>query len=160
MPTIAARVLALLVPLILVSALVDKPARADEVLLTFGDMVRLQRLPLDSTTRALSEEELILYQNFEFYAYTVFESLQVANSAARLIDQKPLFCAPEETFHFSQDGDIARLADYVTGELFALTEEIGGPPNRYDDKPASLVLLLGLRAAFPCDEQESVLAQR
>lgn len=159
MSTIAARALGLLLPLILVSAVVDKPARADEVLLTFGDMVRLQRLPLDSTKRALTEEEVILYQNFEFYAYTVFESLQVANSAAALIDQTPLFCAPEGTFHFSEDGDIARLADYVTAELFALTEEIGGPTHRYDDKPASLVLLLGLRAAFPCEEPASVVAQ-
>ena len=43
---------------------------------------QLQTLPLKSTKRALSEEEMILYQNFELYAYAVFESLQVANEAA------------------------------------------------------------------------------
>src|ERR687891_653508 len=74
--------------------------------------------------------------------------------ADELINKAPLFCAPETTFHFDQDGDIARLADYVTEELFGLTEEIGGSLDRYDDKPASLVLLLGLRAAFPCDPDD------
>ncbi len=54
---------------------------------------------------------MILYQNFEFYAYTVFESLQAANDAALLIHREPLFCAPEATFHFRKDGDIARLAE-------------------------------------------------
>ena len=86
-------------------------------------MQQLQALPLESTKRALSEEEMILYQNFELYAYAVFESLQVANQAATMI-KEPLFCAPEATFRFRNEGDIARLADYVTSELFALTEEI------------------------------------
>jgi hypothetical protein len=134
---------------------------ADEVLLTFGDMQRLRELPLESAKRALTEEELILYQNYEFYAYTTFEALQVANSAAELIHKAPLFCAPETTFHFHQDGDIARLADYVTDQLFRLPEQIGESLDHYDDKPASLVLLLGLRAAFPCDPDDAArLAQR
>jgi hypothetical protein len=134
---------------------------ADEVLLTFGDMQRLRELPLESAKRALTEEELILYQNYEFYAYTAFEALQVANTAAELIHKAPLFCAPETTFHFDQDGDIARLADYVTDQLFGLPEQIGESLDHYDDKPASLVLLLGLRAAFPCDPDDAArLAQR
>jgi hypothetical protein len=134
------------------------PSRADDVLFTFGEMMRLQTLPLESAERALSDEEVILYQNFELYAYTVFEALQVANDAAVLIDDEPLFCAPSAVFHFRKEGDIARLADHVTGELIALTKEIGGALDRYDDRPASAVLLLGLRAAFPCDRQQ--LAQR
>ena len=136
------------------------PARAADVLFTFGEMLRLQGLPLESVKRTVSEEEAILYRNFEFYAYTVFETLQVANDAAALTNGEPLFCAPEAVFKFRKDGDIARLADYVTAELFALTEEIGGPVDRYDDKPASAVLLLGLRAAFPCSDGEPQLAQR
>ena len=123
-------------------------------------MPRLQALPLDSAERALSDEEVILYQNFELYAYTVFESLQQANQAALLIHHEPLFCAPAATFQFRKEGDIARLAEHVTGELFALTKEVGGSLDRYDDKPASAVLLLGLRAAFPCEEAGSRLAQR
>jgi hypothetical protein len=77
-------------------------ARADEVLLTFGDMLRLRELPLESAKRALTDEEIVLYQNYEFYADTALEALQVANSAAELINGQPLFCAPETTFHFSQ----------------------------------------------------------
>jgi hypothetical protein len=61
------------------------PARAADVLFTFGEMLRLQGFPLESVKRTVSEEEVILYQNFEFYAYTVFETLQVANDAATLI---------------------------------------------------------------------------
>lgn len=136
------------------------PARAADVLFTFGEMLRLQALPLESAERRLSEEEILLYQNFEFYAYTVFEALQVANEAARLIGREPLFCEPAALFHFRKEGDIARLADYVTAELLALTKEIGGPLDRYDDKPASAVLLLGLRAAFPCPDTGPQLAQR
>jgi hypothetical protein len=135
------------------------PAAADEVLFTFGQMRQLQGLPVDSTKRSLNEEEVILYQNFEFYAYTVFETLEAANQAAAAIKQ-PLFCAPEATFHFRKDGDVARLVDYLTSELFSLTEEIHGPLDRYDDKPASQVLLLGLRAAFPCADHGPYLAQR
>jgi hypothetical protein len=120
---------------------------ADEVLLTFGDMLRLRELPVESAKRALTPEELVLFQNYEFYAYTVFEALQVANSAAELINKAPLFCAPNTTFQFDQDGDIARLADYVTDQLSLLTDEAG--------------LSLGLRAAFPCDpDAHAKLAQR
>ena len=135
------------------------PARADQVLITFGEMQHLQGLPIESATRTLSDEEVILYQNFELYAYTVFETLEVANQAASLIKQ-PLFCAPEAAFHFRKEGDIARLADYVTAELLALTEELGGPVERYAEEPASAVLLLGLRAAFPCSATKPQLAQR
>jgi hypothetical protein len=134
---------------------------ADEVLLTFGDMLRLRELPLESAKRELTQEELVRYQSYEFYAYTAFEALQVANSAALLINKAPLFCAPETTFHFDQDGDIARLADYVTDQLFGLAEAGGEPLEAYDDKPGSLVLLLGLRAAFPCDpDGQAKVAQR
>jgi hypothetical protein len=135
------------------------PARAD-ALFTFGEMTRLQTLPLQAAERPLSEEDAVLYQNFEFYAYTVFESLQIANDAARLINHEPLFCAPATVFRFSQEGDIARLAGRVTVELTALTGGAGGALERYDDQPASAVLLLGLRAAFPCPDQGSQLAQR
>ena len=135
------------------------PAQAGDVLFTFAEMAHLQGLPLESTKRTLTEEEVVLYQNFELYAYTVFESLEVANQAASAIKQ-PLFCAPEATFHFRKDGDIARLVDYVTSELFTLTREIGGPLDRYNDRPASAVLLLGLRAAFPCPDNGPHLAQR
>jgi hypothetical protein len=160
MKTALSRVGAILLPLLLLIVPVHR-LHADEVLLTFGDMLRLRELPLESAKRPLTEEELVLYQNYEFYAYTTFEALQVANSAAELINKAPLFCAPETAFHFDQDGDIARLADYVTEELFGLTEEVGESLDRYDDKPASLVLLLGLRAAFPCDpDDHTKLAQR
>ena len=149
-----------LLAIVMTVAMQVTPARAADVLFTFGEMLRLQALPLESVKRTVSKEEAILYQNFEFYAYTVFETLQVANDAATLLKREPLYCAPEATFHFQEEGDIARLADYVTAELLALTEEIGGPPDRYHDEPASAVLLLGLRAAFPCAEQARQLAQR
>lgn len=135
------------------------PAHADEVLFTFGEMRHLQSLPLESAKRGLNADEVTLYQNFELYAYTVFETLEVANQAAAAIKQ-PLFCAPEATFRFRKDGDIARLVDYVTSQLFALTQEIRGPLDRYNDRPASQVLLLGLRAAFPCPDRGPHLAQR
>jgi 3-deoxy-7-phosphoheptulonate synthase len=46
-------------------------------------------------------------------------------------------------------------------ELLGLPEETSEPLDRYHDKPASLVLLLGLRAAFPCDpDGHPKLAQR
>jgi len=151
------RIAAVLLPLLLLIIPVHR-LHADEVLLTFGDMLRLRELPLESGKRPLTEEERVLYQNYKFYAYTAFEALQVANSAAELINKAPLFCAPKNTFHFDQDGDIARLADRVTAEL---TAEVGEALDRYDDKPASLVLLLGLRAAFPCDPDDyPKLAQR
>jgi hypothetical protein len=149
MTTASSRIGAVLLPLLLIAPL--GRLHADEVLLTFGDMLRLRELPLESAKRELTEEELVLYQNYEFYAYTAFEALQVANSAAE----------PDSTFHFDQDGDIARLADHVTDQLFGLTQEIGESLDRYDDKPASLVLLLGLRAAFPCDpDDRTKVAQR
>ena len=135
------------------------PGRAD-VLFTFGEMTRLQTLPLESTERRLSDQEVALYQNFELYAYTVFESLQIANDVTVRTSQEPLFCAPDAVFRFRREGDIARLAERVTAELRALTREIGDSLERYADQPASAVLLLGLRAAFPCDDAAPRLAQR
>lgn len=148
--------LALAIGLVAFSA----PAKADQVLFTFAEMLKLKALPAEAERRALSEEETILYRNFEFYAYTAFETLQIANEASILLHDEPLFCAPDATFRFREEGDIARLADRVTAELFALTEKIGASPDRYDDRPASAVLLLGLRAAFPCPDDRSQLAQR
>ena len=140
-------------------ALFAAPGRAD-VLFTFGEMARLQTLPLEAAERALSDEEVALYQNFELYAYTVFESLQVANDVAVRMSQEPLFCAPAAIFRFRREGDIARLAERVTAELRALTREIGDSLERYADQPASAVLLLGLRTAFPCHDAGPRLAQR
>jgi hypothetical protein len=159
MTAILIRRLALLGAIASSFALFAAPGRAD-VLFTFGEMTRLQTLPLMSAERRLSDEDLALYQNFELYAYTVFESLQIANDAAVGISQEPLFCAPAATFRFRREGDIARLAERVTGELRALTREIGGSLERYADQPASAVLLLGLRATFPCDDAARRLAQR
>jgi hypothetical protein len=135
------------------------PSRGD-VLFTFGEMTRLQTLPLESAERAPSAEELALYQNFELYAYAVFEALQIANEVAARVSQEPLFCAPSGVFRFRREGDIARLAERVTSELIALTGETGGALERYADQPASAVLLLGLRAAFPCPDAAPQMAQR
>jgi hypothetical protein len=153
------RRLAPLSAVVLSCVLFAAPARAD-VLFTFGEMSRLQSLPPESARRTLSAEEVALYQNFELYAYAVFEALQVANDVAVGISHAPLFCAPSGIFRFRREGDIARLADRVTTELIALTEEIGGSLERYADQPASAVLLLGLRAAFPCPDAAPQLAQR
>ena len=150
----------LLLPLLLFCLPLGR-LHADEVLVTFGDMLRLRELPLESGKRALTQEELVSFQSYEFYAYTAFEALQVANSAAALLHEAPLFCAPDTTFRFERDGDIARLADHVTDELFGLAAQTGGSLDRYDDEPASLVLLLGLRAAFPCEPHlRAKVAQR
>ena len=155
-----ARIGAALLPLLLLIVPVDRPY-ADDVLLTFGDMLRVRELRPEAAKRPLTPDELGLYESYEFYAYTAFEALQVANSAAELIYKAPLFCAPESTFRFDRDGDIARLADYVTDRLSGLTGETGGSLERYDDQPASLALLLGLRAAFPCaPDGHTNLAQR
>jgi hypothetical protein len=135
------------------------PAHAGQVLFTFGEMQHLQGLPLEASKRTLSDDELTLYQNFELYAYTVFETLEAANQAAAAIKQ-PLFCAPEATFQFRKDDDIVRLVDYVTSELSALAGAAEASLERYDDRPASQVLLLGLRAAFPCPGNPPYLAQR
>ena len=146
--------------LILVPLVLAGTAKAGQVLFTFREMQLLQSLPAEATKRALSEEEVTLYHNYEFYAYSVFEALQVANEASILIHDAPLFCAPDATFKFREDDSIINLANYVTAELFALTEQVGGPLTRYDDKPASAVLLLGLRAAFPCPDPATRVAQR
>jgi len=135
------------------------PAGAD-VLFTFGEMTRLQAPPPAAAARAPSDAEVALYRNFELYAYTVFESLQIANDAAVGMSQEPLFCAPAATFRFRREGDIARLAERVTAELRALTSELGDSLERYADQPASAVLLLGLRAAFPCHDAARRLARR
>ena len=117
-------------------------------------------MPPDSAARKLSDEDLALYQNFELYAYTVFESLEIANDAAVRMSQEPLFCAPAAIFRFRREGDIARLAERVTGELRARAGEIGDSLEHYADQPASAVLLLGLRAAFPCGDAAPQLARR
>jgi len=153
------RRLAPLSAIVLSFVLFAAPGRAD-VLFTFGEMTRLQTLPLASAERTLSDQEVALYQNFELYAYTVFESLQIASDAAVRMSQEPLFCAPAAVFRFRREGDIARLAERVTTELRALTREIGDSLERYADQPASAVLLLGLRAAFPCHDAAPQVAQR
>lgn len=132
-------------------------ARADAPLLTFGELLRIQALPASGD---LSAEDLVLYQNVEFYTYTVFETLEMANSTALLVEKAPLFCAPEGTFHFREAADLARLAALVTGEIRSLAEDVGLALERYAEQPASAVLLIGLRAAFPCIEPPSTLAQR
>lgn len=159
MPADLPRILQIVL-VVLACGLGGKVARAGDVLVTFGDMMRLQDLPLEAAERPLSDDEIVLYRNFELYAYSVFETLQVANGVAKLVDGSPLFCAPETTFHFQDDGDIARLAERASAELAALVEGADGGLERYVDQPASVVLLLGLRAAFPCDPNAPVLAQR
>jgi hypothetical protein len=52
-----------------------------------------------------------------------------------------------------------RLAEPVTDALFQLGAGAGGAVDDYEDEPASLILLLGLRAAFPCADG-AALAQR
>ena len=108
------RRLAPLSAVVLSFVLFAAPSRGD-VLFTFGEMTRLQTLPLESAERALSEEEVALYQNFELYAYTVFEALQIANEVAAA-DQSGavVLRALRRVFRFRQEGDIARLADRVT----------------------------------------------
>jgi hypothetical protein len=134
------------------------PARADTAMFTFGEMLRLQALPLAATDHRLSDEELILYRNMEFYTVTVFETLIAANNAAITLHGEPLFCAPARAFRFLEKGDITGLAVYVIEELLALTETIGSSPERYDERPASEVLLLAVRAAFPCGSSPATLA--
>src|SRR5687767_38177 len=79
MTTMLIRRLAPLGAIALSFALFAALGRAD-VLFTFGEMARLQTL--EPAERRLSDEDLALYQNFELYAYTVFEALQIANDAA------------------------------------------------------------------------------
>ena len=110
------------------------PARAADVLFTFGEMLRLQALPLESAERRLSEEEILLYQNFEFYAYTVFESLQVANDAARLIGQEPLFCAPAADLPFPQGGRHRPARRLRHRRAVRAHQGDRRPLDRYDDE--------------------------
>lgn len=123
-------------------------AFADNALFSFGEMRQLQRLP--AAERPLSAREASLYQNMEFYTFTVLETLLAANNAALALQRMPLFCAPEGTFRFRNDGDIALLADRLTAEILELTGAIGADDDHYDDRPASEALLMALRAAFPC----------
>jgi hypothetical protein len=132
-------------------------ARAETPLLTFGELLRIQAL---TDSAALSAEDRLLSQNVEFYTYTVFETLQMANSTALLVREAPLFCAPEGTFRFGDAAGLADLADLVTAEVLALGEDAGIALERYAEQPASAVLLIGLRAAFPCIDPPSTLAQR
>lgn len=136
---------------LLAGGLTATPVRADNALFTFGEMRQLQDLQPESATREVAGEELVLYRNMEFYLYTVFESLLAANNAALALHEKPLFCAPPAAFRFRDESDVTGLAAFVTEELLALTKEIGTEPERYDDRPASEVILLALRAGFPCE---------
>lgn len=133
-------------------------AHADQALFSFGEMRELQRLPAAGGT--MSAQELNLYRNMEFYAFTVFETLLAANNAALALQRTPLFCAPEGTFRFAGDGDIAALAGRLTAKLVDMIDAIGAD-HLYDDRPASEALLMALRATFPCDgEIETVSAAR
>jgi hypothetical protein len=125
-------------------------AFADSALFSFGEMRQLQQLPADG--RPLSTQEAILHQNMQFYAFTVFETLLAANNAAYALQRTPLFCAPEGTFRFKEDGDIARLTHRLTAEILETTGAVGADDDHYDDRPASEALLLALRAAFPCSQ--------
>lgn len=142
---------------LLTGGLATAPARADNALFTFGEMRKLQGLPREAAEREVSAQELLLYQNMEFYLYTVFESLLAANNAALMLHDEPLFCAPATAFRFRDEADITGLGAFVTEELLELTKEIGTTPERYHDRPASEVILLALRAGFPC-ERGSVTA--
>lgn len=136
---------------LLAGGLAKAPARADNALFTFGEMRKLQELPLEAKRREISDQELLLYQNMEFYLYTVFESLLAANNAARTLHDEPLFCAPATAFRFRDEADITGLGAFVVEELLELTKEVGTTPERYHDRPASEVILLALRAGFPCE---------
>ena len=89
----------------------------------------------------------------EFYSFTVFESLVAANNATQSLHGKPLFCAPVGTFGFREDADIAALQAALVDELLNLIKAAGADPDHYDDRPASEVLLMALRAAYPCGDQ-------
>jgi hypothetical protein len=153
----AARLLGAWITIALTFGMGAGTARADTAMFTFGEMVRLQALPLEAATRRLSGDEILLYRNMEFYVVTVFESLIAANNATTTLHDEPLFCAPASAFRFHEEGDIAGLAAYVVEELLGLTETIGGSPERYHERPASEVLLLALRAAFPCTGSPATL---
>ena len=139
----------LLVGLLLASPRVG--ACGEPAMFSFGDMVRLQAKAFGRPDQKLGAVDSVLFSNLEFYVVTVFETLHAANNAAVMLHEEPLFCAPEGVFRFEQEGEIAALAGFLGEELVDLTEKLGGDPARYDDRPASEVLLLGLRAAFPCD---------
>ena len=139
----------------------ERPAQADAALFTFGEMVRLHDLPQRAASTAPSDEDIILYQNMEFYTFTVFETLMAANSVVAALKGEPIFCAPAGTFSFKQEGDITALSLHVIEELLVLIKEAGAAADRYDDRPASDVLLMGLRAAYPCaDDMETASAMR
>lgn len=136
-------------------------ARAEPAMFSFGEMIQLQAVAFGRPDQKLGAIDSVLFSNLEFSAFTVFETLRAANNAAVMLHGEPLFCAPKGVFHFENQGEIAKLAAYLADELTSLTERLDGDPGRYDDKPASEVLLLGLRAAFPCDlGAETVSAMR
>lgn len=124
---------------------------ASEPLFSFGEMRQLQTLPDQTKERVLGEEELLLYQNMEFYSFTAFEALLAANNAALALGGPPLFCAPAGTFAFHDGADIAALLAELTENLLALIAEVGAREDHYDRRPASETLLFALRATFPCD---------
>lgn len=126
-------------------------SRAETAMFTFGEMVALQAESLGRPDAKAGAVDAVLLKNLEFYAFTVFEALHAANNAAIMLENEPLFCAPEGAFAFEREGEIAQMSAYLAQELIALTKTLGGDPGRYDDKPASEGLLLGLRIAFPCE---------
>jgi len=154
----ASRLPAILAGIVLAFGLGTNAARAENAMFTFGEMLELQALPADATKRTLSQEEVILYQNMEFYVVTVFETLIAANNAAIKLHDEAMFCAPAGAFQFRDGADITGLARFVTDELLALSKQIGGTAERFHDRPASEVLLLGLRAACPCTEANGTLS--
>jgi hypothetical protein len=125
--------------------------RAENAMFTFGEMVALHAQSLGRPDAKPGAVDAVLLKNLEFYAFTVFETLHAANNAAIMLENEPLFCAPQGAFEFEREGEIAQMSAYLAQELIALTKTLGGDPSRYDDKPASEALLLGLRIAFPCE---------
>lgn len=152
------KVLALLLGLAASLASIAPAVRADNAMFTFGEMLELQRLPLEAKERPLTDDEIILYQNMEFYIFTVFEALHAANNAAASMHQDPLFCAPAGLFRFEAEGEIASVAARITQAFLTLIKKRGASHARYEAKPASEVLLLGLRTAFPCGQDTRTLS--
>lgn len=156
LPTV--RALILLVALAPATTSAAPAVRADNAMFTFGEMLELQRLPLEAKERALTEDEIVLYQNMEFYIFTVFESLHAANNVAASLHHAPFFCAPESMFRFKAEGDIANVAARITEPLLDPANKPGAAAARYADKPASEILLLGLRTTFPCGQDTRTLS--
>jgi len=138
------------VALLLATGAAPDEARSDDALFSFGEMRELQRLPAESARRTVTDDDVVLYQNMQFYTFTVIEALLAANHTVISLGGPPLFCAPSATFRFEDEGDIAEFLGRLTATLVGLVTRIGGSEDHYDDRPASEALLLALRAAHPC----------